>query len=105
MLAEVPFDFLLDETNFNGLRPWEASEFSLEDLTSAPGSQRKKKDLGGCDYNQRYYFKCAMQLIEPGGGDFEEKREGVSVGGVSTEEHQEFKAEYRKRDRYFKEQV
>ena len=65
MLVEIPLDFLLEETNFNGLRPWEAEQFTFEESKSVAQTS---------DFNEKYYYKCAMQLIEPGGGDLDDVR-------------------------------
>ena len=36
MLCEVQPQFILDESNLNGLKPWEANEYNLSDFNVPP---------------------------------------------------------------------
>ena len=80
MMVTVEQSFLYDDSNFNGLKPWEKDDY---DMDTYSGQKKWKNSID--DDNWSYYYNSAVQLIE--------------------NENLEFLDEFSKRDLYFKSQV
>ena len=53
MLCEVDTDFLLDDSNYNGLKPWEKHDYNWD----------VKEPTKQIDAYMRHIFKSAVELL------------------------------------------
>jgi len=82
MLCEVDQQFLYDDSNFNGLKPWELKDYDITSFKIEDSA--KPKESSGDSRFESFYFKKALNIIESGDNSYEPTLSSANENGVEN---------------------